>query len=82
MDIEFLPCDVVCAARGDNNVDNLPMYKVGLLVVDDYYNEEMITDNTKGELTIPNGYRFFELIVWNNVGKYYLVVMFVILRQM
>ena len=53
-DIEFLPCDVVSAARGDNNVDDLPVYKVGLLVVDDYYNEEIIkdlivTDKTKGE---------------------------------
>ena len=78
--IEFLPCDMVSAARGDTNVDDLPVYKVGLLVVDDYYNEEMINDlivtaNTKGELTIPNVDRFYELLVCNNVGKYYLDTM-------
>ena len=75
--IEFLPYDVVSAARGDNNVDNISVYKMGLLVVDDYYNEEIIkdlivTDNTKGELTIPNVDRFYELIVCNNVFEYYL----------
>ena len=66
--IEFLPGDVVSAARGVNNVDDLPIYKMGLLVIDDYYTKEIIkdliiTDNTKGELTIPNVDRIFKLIV-------------------
>ena len=30
-----------------------------------------ITNNTKGELTIPNVDRFYELIGGNNVVKYY-----------
>ena len=51
--------------RDSNNVDDLPVYKMGLLVVDDYYTKEVIkdliiTDDTKGELTIPNVDRIFE----------------------
>ena len=44
-------------------------------VVDEYDNEIItymgITNNTKGELTIPNVDRFYELIVGNDVVKYY-----------
>ena len=50
-----------CVVNDDNTVDNkhLPGDKIGVLLVDDDYDDELITclivtKNTKGELTIPN----------------------------
>ena len=60
--MKYLPCTINVDDYCDDNIDNnkhLPGNKIGVLVVDDDYDDEMITylivtSNTKGDLTIPN----------------------------
>ena len=79
-DIEYLPCDVISTAANDDNVDNeyLPCDENG--VVADDNNDEIITylivtNNMKGDMTIPNVDKFYDIIMWNNPVHYYYGIM-------
>ena len=66
----------------DNTVENkhLPVDRIGVLVADDDYVEEMITylivtNHTKGDWTINDVDRFYDLIICNNSINYYYGIM-------
>ena len=77
-DIEYLPCDVISAAIDDDNVEDivyLPYDETGI-AADDNNNDEIITylivtNNTKGDLTIPDVDMICDVIIWNNPIDYY-----------
>ena len=74
-----LPCDVIRAVVNDDNAGynkHLPGDKIGVLVAEDDYGDEMITylittKNTKGELTIPNVDKFYDVVMWSSPVEYY-----------
>ena len=68
---EDLPCDGIIAVVNDDNAvynKHLPGDKIGVLVADDDYDDEIITylvmtKNTKGDLTIPDVDKFYDRII-------------------
>ena len=72
-----LPCGVINVANDDNTVDNkhLPRDRIRVLVADDDYDDELITylivtKNTKGDWTINDGDKFYDLIIGSNPVNY------------
>ena len=79
-----LPYEVNNTVAADylEDIDNkyLPGYKVGILIADDGYNDNMVnylsvTKITNGDGNIPNVDRFYDRIIWSNTGGYYSGVM-------
>ena len=76
---EYLPGDVISTVANDDYIDDnkhLPGDKIGVIVADDDNNGEIITylvmtNNTKGDLTIPKVDLIYEIIMWNNPVNYY-----------
>ena len=76
---EDIPCGVIRAANDDyfDDIENkhLPGDRIGVLVADDDY-VEMITyltvkNHTKGDWTINDVDRFYDIIIWSNPVDYY-----------
>ena len=78
-DIKYLPCDVISAANDDkvDDIDYLPCDVTGIAADDN--NDEIIidlivTNHTKGDLTILDGDKLYDVIIWNNPVDYYGIV--------
>ena len=59
--IDVLPCDVIGAAVDDDNVDDIVTYLI-------------VTNNTKGDLTVNDVDEVYDVILWNNSMGYYSIV--------
>ena len=59
-DIEYLPCDETGIAADDNN-DEIIIYLI-------------VTNHTKGDLSILDGDKLHDVIIWNNPVDYYGIV--------
>ena len=78
-DIEYLPCDVTSAANDDkfDDIEYLPCGETGIAADDN--NDEIIiylivTNHTKGDLSILDGDKLYDVIIWNNPVDYYGIV--------